>query len=425
MTLVTPCIRGKMGNTEFFEAVMSARDVVMGARPASELDEWTTMSIEERMQRDPNLGRILKDIAPYIADSPDRFFGSIIVLVYRGEVHFESIKELGGKLPGAYRASADNIGFITIDGGQLIILDGQHRVLALEKVMKGEIVGKYSSDVPSDDVNVLFIQHESNEKTRRIFNKVNRYAKTTSRGDNIITSEDDGWAIITRWLLRDGAPFGIKDSTGKDVIINWRTNTLAARSVKFTTISAIYDSAKWILADHDVKLDEKVRPSEEHLTEYYEVIEWFWRALLTGLKPYKEAFDHPDRIPDMRDEKAKYSLLFKPAAQIALVKGLIYAKADDRLTLEEAVKRANSIDWNIQADHWKDVLIKGTGAIDAGPEARERAAQLIAYLIAADKMGDVEIAKIKQMYRTSRGDTAELPEPVVPLKSAGRRLAAV
>ena len=32
MTLVSPCIRGKMGNTEFFEAVMSARDVVMAAR---------------------------------------------------------------------------------------------------------------------------------------------------------------------------------------------------------------------------------------------------------------------------------------------------------------------------------------------------------------------------------------------------------
>ncbi|MFN6065740.1 MAG: DNA sulfur modification protein DndB, partial [Pseudanabaena sp.] len=150
------------------------------------------MSIEDRLQREPDIKRVKEEIAPYLADSKDRFFGAMIVLVYKGEVYFEGLKDwISSKAPRAYQSVAEHIGILTIDGGSLIMLDGQHRLLALEKVIRGEVTGDYREDIPNDDVCVIFIHHEGNEKTRRIFNKVNRYAKPTSRGDNIITSEDD------------------------------------------------------------------------------------------------------------------------------------------------------------------------------------------------------------------------------------------
>jgi hypothetical protein len=37
-------------------------------QPASELDEWATMTIEDRLQREPDLKRIKAEIAPYIAE---------------------------------------------------------------------------------------------------------------------------------------------------------------------------------------------------------------------------------------------------------------------------------------------------------------------------------------------------------------------
>ena len=49
------------------------------------------MSIEERMQREPNLARIKREIVPYLARHADRFFGSVIVLVQPGSVEFEPI----------------------------------------------------------------------------------------------------------------------------------------------------------------------------------------------------------------------------------------------------------------------------------------------------------------------------------------------
>ncbi|BAY18772.1 DGQHR domain protein [Anabaenopsis circularis NIES-21] len=422
MALVIPGIKGQMGNTEFYQATMKARDLVQGVRPANELDEWTTMSIEDRMQREPDLKRIKEQIAPYLAEAKDRFFGSMIVLVYKGEIYFDSIKDwVSSKAPRAYQSVADDIGVVTIDGGSLIILDGQHRLLALEKVIKAEVTGEYREEVPNDDVCVIFIHHKSNEKTRRIFNKVNRYAKPTSRGDNIITSEDDRSAIIARRLLSEGAPLGAKVKGSDELIVEWKNNTIAARSIKLTTISVVYETVKLILSDSGIPLDPSSRPSEEKLDEYYEVVEKFWNIVIEGLQAYQEALYDSSQIPQMRREDHPYSLLFKSVPQIALFKGLITAKRDKRLSLYEAVERANKIDWSMSSEIWINVLVTPGGSMARAQQAQNLGGKLIAYLIASDKMTEEEIEVIQREYNSANGvdinetnvELMPLPKPVV------------
>lgn len=426
MVLVIPGVKGQLGNTEFYQATMKVRDLVQGVRSASELDEWTTMSIEERVQRDPDLKRVKEQIAPYIAESKDRFFGAMVVLVYKGEIYFDSLREwVSPKAPRAYQSVSDNIGVVTIDGGSLIMLDGQHRLLALEKVIKGEITGQYREDVPNDDVCVIFIKHESNEKTRRIFNKVNRYAKPTSRGDNIITSEDDRSAIIARQLLSDGAPLGIKLRGSSDVIVEWKSSALAARSLKLTTISTVYETVKLILKSENIILDPNNRPSEEELSQCYEIVEKFWNTILDGVQPYKEVLEDSSCIPQMRKDEQPYSLLFKPACQIALFRGLIAATSGEHncLQLEEAVQRANKIDWRMSSEVWKNILVAPSGSMLRGEQPPVQGGKLIHYLIAADKMTEEEIADIQREYNAAHGidtNTVELmplPKPIVEITS--------
>ena len=107
------------------------------------------------------------------------------------------------------------MGFLTIEGGSLVVLDGQHRLAALRGVTTAgpDLKGEFVDAVADDELSVLFIPHESFEKTRRIFNKVNRYAKPTSPTDNIITSEDDGSAIVTRWLVEEEPPLNTQGSS--------------------------------------------------------------------------------------------------------------------------------------------------------------------------------------------------------------------
>ncbi len=418
MTLTIPGMKGQMGNTEFYQATMKVRELVQGIRPAKDLDEWASMSIEDRLQREPDIKRIEAEIAPYIAEAKDRFFGAMIVLVYKGKIDFESLQNwVSNKAPRVYQLLTDKIGVITIDGGSLIMLDGQHRLLALEKVVKNEVKGEYREEVPNDDVCVIFIDHESNEKTRRIFNKVNRYAKPTSRGDNIITSEDDRSAIIARKLLNDGAPLGLKVKGSSDVIVEWKNNTIPAKSPKLTTISVVYETVKLILSNEEIPLDPNARPSEEEIQQYYELVEKFWNVVLEGLQAYQEALANCSEIPQMRKDDHPYSLLFKSAAQIALFKGLISATSKDRLSLEEAMQRANQIDWAISSPIWKNVLVNPGGNIMRAQKAQSLGGKLIAYLIAADKMTQKEIDVIQREYNSAQGtDIVELiplPKPIV------------
>jgi DNA sulfur modification protein DndB len=418
--MLLPAIRGKMGSTTFYDATMPAREVVSAFRPARDLDDWANMGIDERMQRDPNVKRIRDEIVPYLARSKDRLFGALIILVYKGNIEFEPLDSLGGKIPAAYKKVAEKIGFITVDGGELIVLDGQHRLLALRQILQDGAEGDFVSEVPTDDISVIFVQHESNEKTRRIFNKVNRYAKPTSRSDNIITSEDDGYAIVTRRLLDDGAPLG--RHAGKD-IVEWRSNTLSERSIKLTTLSAVYESMKDILAHAGIiHFDEKHsvnRPKEEKLDEAYEQAEIWWSAVLQ-LEPYKRALADPSSIPDMRKDGESYSMLFKPIGQIALFKGLVLAVGRG-LPLEKAVKRVPLIDWNIGSPIWQNVIVAPGGRMIGRKEAYDLAANLIAYLLAPEQTTSQDKEKLKEAYNTARGydfdqsapgtEPEDLPEP--------------
>jgi DNA sulfur modification protein DndB len=357
------------------------------------------------MQRDPDLKRIKNELAPYLANSEDRFFGSIIVLVYRGELSFESISVYAKGIPAGYKSSADSMGFVTLDGTTLIVLDGQHRWHALRAVKDGVVPGPAAASVPNDDVCVILIEHETNMKTRRIFNVVNRYAKQISRGDQIITSEDDGYAIVSRALLRDGEVFARRDlGPKKHEFVQWQSNTLVKRSLAFTTISALFEGVKLILGQNGVApLDEKQRPEQADLDAYTDVVRTFWETLMTHLEPYKRAASDINAMPDLRADEAVTSLLFKPAGQIALVDGIFRAMKEGNLTLDEVVTRLNDVpDWSMTNPIWSDIIIKSGGTIDAGPEARRRMSALIAYLIAADKLEDTYKMSVWRMFNDAK-----------------------
>ena len=249
-------------------------------------------------------------------------------------------------------------------------------------------------------------QAQSSEKTRRIFNKVNRNAKPTSRGDNIITSEDDGYAIVTRRLLDTNAPLGLK--AGKDLIVNWKSNTLAVNSPQLTTISALYETVKDILDHHGIRdFDEKHkvnRPAEDEVSAAYEYAEHWWKAVLNGMAPYQAALADVSKIPAMREQAQPYSLLFKPVGQIALFKGLILA-VERGATVEDAVERAGLLDWCTEADHWRDIIAKPDGKIIARKEVYDLAAEIIAYLISPEALDFDPKEKLQKRFNESAGRT--------------------
>lgn len=237
------CIKAKMGRTTYYICKMAAGELIDRVGIAKELPEWPDMTAEEKMQRECDIKRIVEEIVPYVIEDPDRFFSSLIVDIYSGfeDISFEPLSKVVGDIPNAYAVPMADMGFITLPGKErLIALDGQHRLLSLKIAIRG-IMGvpggtktfaamnklQPHPELANEELCIILVEHTDTAKIRKIFNKINKYAKQTSRSDNIITSDDDTFAVIARRLFKEGGP--LAPINGID-LVNWKSNTLSQRS---------------------------------------------------------------------------------------------------------------------------------------------------------------------------------------------------
>lgn len=424
MSYTFPALRGRMGSTEFYQATVKARELAAVAMMAAELPQWTSWSVFERFQRELAQKRVEQEIVPYLVRTKDRFFNALIVLVFEPDIfEFESFTDHIPNLPAAYRQAAEQMGFLTIEGGSLVVLDGQHRLAALRGVTTGGpgLTGEFVDAVADDELSVVFIQHESFEKTRRIFNKVNRYAKPTSPSDNIITSEDDGSAIVTRWLVEAEPPLGLAlpqpplnavDLVGEP-IVEWRRQTLSPGDRKFTTLSALYKMTQVILmADGIQGFDEKHmvnRPTDQQLSRAYTFVADWWHTVLKNFTPFRNGIQYPWTLPDLRTYQGDYSLLFRPIGQIAFTYSLVGAVLLG-LGLEEAVKVAEALSWSAADPLFTDTVVYANGHMATAESSIRLAGRLGTYLLAADLMTGDEITRLQWDLREAKADYRfELP----------------
>ena len=379
--------RAKMGSTTYYLAKMKASllsGMVQTARDA--YPDWDSLTIEERIQRELNKKRVLQEIVPYLNEHEDRFFGSIIVLV-EGNMEFEPISEIASGIPKAYEGIFNDLGALTLSSGRLIALDGQHRLVALRTIVQGEAHGTYSKEVFDDEVSVIFLQFESLEKTRRVFNKVNRYARSTSRTDNLVLSEDDGYAYIARRLFMDESSL-LQGETGRgEDLVNWKNSTLSGRSQQFTTVSALYETVKHACLSIGLALDEKsrkgVRPAQKELDKGLEIAVKWWAAALEYIDSYEIALRDPSQIPELREPLAKQSLLLKPGGQIVLFRSAreVLQSTNKEISIEEFMKRANEIDWSMHSSLWNNIFVLLGTKILTKEENYGQSTKLVKYLI--------------------------------------------
>jgi DNA sulfur modification protein DndB len=421
VAITVPALKGQMGSNVFYETKMRAKELTAAARVASERDGWASLSIEERLQRELNDKRVREEIVPYLANAADRFFGSIIVLIQDADIDYEpASRYLAKDVPAAYRKTFEQTGALTIEGGEFVVLDGQHRWAALRSVIQGKddrgqaVIGPEVSAVSKDELVVIFLPYTNAETTRRIFNKINRNARPTGRSDNIITSEDDGNAILSRRLLDAGEPLGTKRLNG-ELLVNWKSTTISARSAQWTTISVINESVTDILRSSNIRFSEKetvVRPPASDLDDAYEIVKDWWLALVSGVDAFRMIIENPETVAQIRHDREDWGLLLKPAAHIVIVKALIKVvqRGGDR---DEAIKRLNDVDWHLASDLWRDVLMTTGGRILARTENYDVSAELLAYLIGGKQLPASARAKVRDRVRTFKEGSWELP-PALP-----------
>lgn len=427
--ITIPVVRGKLGTTEYFQTKMKAGDLIANVGFVSESPECDEITADDKLQRDLNIPRVVTEIVPYITEDPDRFFGSLVVDIYMGwkEVEFDPLEDVVGKVPKAYQAAVKDFGFITLPGNQVLIaLDGQHRLLGLRVAIKGKMGLPANTDIKAawekylvphpelanEEISVIFVKHENTIKIRKIFNKINKYAKQTSKSDNIIISEDDVYAIIARRIMGEGGPLApLKDGENYVELVNWKNNTLAQRSAQLTTLSSIYTMAESLLKDRDI--NSSVLPDREEIEECYMETEEFWNILLEQIDAYKEYMEH-SLERNMGSELRKDNLLMKPVTQMALAHVALFAK-EKGLEFTNVAAKLNEIDWSYSNKMWQNILVIGSSKpkIMAGKDSIRNAAAIIEYLTMGSKMTAKERESVLEIIRNATADeNATLPKVI-------------
>ena len=410
-----PAFKGSFGSTEFFVFTMKAGEFVRSMTIPKELEGWEDLSPEEKFQREINYKRVADHMAPYLANDEDRFFGAFIVEVRQhDEMEFEGLVDSGIKPPkGIPNSLMNQFGILYLSGSEIMIpLDGQHRLAALEFAISGkdqkqaDIKGLTPNPkVAEDTCTVIMIRHDL-EKARRIFNKVNKYAKPTSKADNLITDDSNYIAVITR-----------EDIVGPIIpsrLVNLRASNLNERSPEFTTLATVYEINLKIEDALTGRKPELTKlPRKEDIALASQNLRSFWSSFLE-IEAYEHSLhDFTEAGDERRREIRQGSLACRPIVQRMLAGAILQfmtgSEGGTTMSAPEVVDRINQVDWSPENSMWQGVLLNGTRIVQgiAGENAGRR---VITYLLGM-KLDSIEKKKLEETY-SDLTDGKALPDPL-------------
>lgn len=391
MTTTIAAMKGKLGSTEYFIATMKAQELVEKTRILRKTD-WENLKLEEREQRDINYARVKNDIAPYLASNKNRFFGAIIVAAknFDADRAFEHLPDIViDGLPNRYKAEAKimkevkSMGFLTFSGGEVFIpLDGQHRMLAIRFAIQGmDQNGKLiditpCADLANEDVTVIIVPYDR-KKSREIFTKVNRYAKSASAGQSLVTDDNDIVAVLSRLVAND--------IIGAD-LVDPKSNNLTDKSSQFTTLTTIERCNVAILEAKFGKIERKNLPDPNKGKLYEKEIRRVWEFLVKEIKLFASSLKEKGENGDNKriEIRADY-LLGKPVLQACVVEAFTrLTMPPANLTFRQAADKLNAVDWRKNAPHWDRLLMSG-GKIITSTKHRNLATDIL-YSCAGGKL---------------------------------------
>ena len=398
-----PALRGKFGCTEYYVVTMSVLDLVGKIQLPSEMKEWKDYSLEDKFQRNLDINRIDRLIAPYFRDDEKRFSSSLVVGV-EDDMTFEKMSDVIKEAPlTPYMSAMDDLGFLGINNQKFIPLDGQHRAKAFQTVMEHNP----NSELGNDMITMLIIKFDKS-LARYIFNKINTYAKPTSKAGKLITNDDDQLAVMTRRLIADGVvPMSL---------VNVASNSLNKNSPQFTTLPTFYNANKVLLSLAQPPVIGVMNDKERDKNQAD--IKKEWELLFSGIDEWRDALHDPGSEGDqIRMDLRKNSILGRPIGQLALVKAYVYAHKNgisdtDTPTKDMLIKRLNKIDWNIEKTMWQGVLVKTNYKMMYGGRVVNMASKFISHLIGVPLSPFVKNALLDYIHGQTRLSNKRLPKPV-------------
>ncbi|MBZ0069163.1 MAG: DGQHR domain-containing protein [Thiobacillus sp.] len=349
-----PAIRSKVGDWAFYVTTLSFDEVARLVKAPDEVHERKGLS--DWIQREA-IESHAKAIAKYIAETPQRFLGSLIVGVYGGAPDWNPIEVNIPQDSGITNEQREGIegrlGLLRLSGDErLFAIDGQHRVAGIKLALAAE--GRDDS-LASDYVSAIFVAHNAStpagkERTRRLFTTVNKRAKVIARAATIALDEDNGFAIVTRrlidshWLFEDARGHILYGSGGSIPV---------GDETAVTSVVGLYEIVKDLYGGR--KSFDQERPPEEALEAHLQMCRDFLDALLSEVPEFGAVLIEANGKPGDYRTVERNHLLFRPAGQKVFARA-VRLLASRGLSIVEAVRTLTKADLWLQNECWHHIL---------------------------------------------------------------------
>lgn len=319
----------------------------------------------------------------YLAKRKAHKFPALLLVVTQQWVDDPSSDEWGADK----RAQKDSINIQSLDTSGTVLdlgigeedllyaIDGQHRLMAirgLSELLQGRLFVKNRESKPlknsitpedvveesrgamsladlqglmSERIGIEIIpavlkgetREEALRRVRSIFVHVNRTAQPLSKGEIALLDEDDGFAVVARYVVV------MHKLLSDDDRVHMTKGQLAASSKELTTLETVVAISTQFLKQHgqfhhwkpDSRSEMCMRPEEESLDEGYELLMSYFDAL-AQIHSYQRVLQGGE---PKKFRETDHNMLFRPMAQMAMANALggLVTSAEKPRTLQSLI----------------------------------------------------------------------------------------
>lgn len=377
MSIKIPAIKSSIGDWTYYTTSLTFRQIVQMVDKMSD-EIYQSSSLKEALQR--SITENYKNIEQYIISQDERFFNSIVLAMYDGEPKWIQVDlELDEEI-------FHNVGFLKLNGEEHIFpVDGQHRVEGIKAVLVDE---ENRNRLQEEKIPVVFIGHKTTEigmqRSRRLFNTLNRYAKPVSQSDIVILDEDDTSAITTRFLIEDSIRVNLFKGDRLDDSLQKAINK--ANKTSFTSLIAFYECNEAIQKYYfnniffgteayknykdkyysnkakkiNFKDFKRYRPDKSILDDFMVFTENYWTLFEESFTFINEYLLSEEEFPAYHYRRAEIggNILFRPIGIVPFVEATLKAlEKVQHLNMENIFSTfAKMVEFSLSEKPWRNVV---------------------------------------------------------------------
>ena len=301
---VFPAIRGVQAKREYYISMCPLRLL-----PKIFLFNEDELVPELRAQRILNKAR-LPEMARYILDNRQDYVFSAITASVDAAVQFEPIHGTG---------DGQRIGMLHIPmSARFVINDGQHRRAAIELALRE------NPDIADESIAVVFFLDVGLERSQQMFADLNRYAIRPSKSLGVLYDHRDNRAQLAKLVV-------LRSPVFQDVV-EMERSTLAVRSRKLFTLSAIYSATTALLVGLEY----------DDIKETAEVAAGYWEEIAQQFPEWQMVRDRRMTAGEVRtDFIHSHGIVLHALGRVGNT-----LLRDDSAGWKRTVKKLKTIDWS-------------------------------------------------------------------------------